>query len=186
MAPTGARIETARLILRPPEDADADTIEGFVSDAEVALQTAAIPHPYPKGGVRDWIRSLGGALTLVIARRDNAAVIGGISLAEPQQAVSELGYWIARNHWGRGYATEAARGALEIARALGHGRVLSGHFVDNPASGRVLRKLGFRETGEVRPTECRARGGEMVLTRRYALDLAEAELAAQGDRMRVA
>jgi RimJ/RimL family protein N-acetyltransferase len=100
----------------------------------------------------------------------------------------ELGYWIARDHWGRGYATEAGRGALEVARALGHRRVSAGHYVDNPASGRVLRKLGFRETGEVRPTFCRARGGELVLARRYALEFAgaEAEASAQGDRMRAA
>ncbi|MGZ3256570.1 MAG: GNAT family N-acetyltransferase, partial [Croceibacterium sp.] len=83
-----------------------------------------------------------------------------------------------------GYATEAARGALDVARALGRRRVLAGHYVDNPASGRVLRKLGFRETGEIRPTFCRARGGELALARRYALDFAEAEASAQGDRMR--
>jgi RimJ/RimL family protein N-acetyltransferase len=64
--------------------------------------------------------------------------------------------------------------------------VLAGHYVDNPASGRVLRKLRFRETGEVRPTECRARGGELVLARRYALDLAEAKATGQEDRMRAA
>ena len=56
-----------------------------------------------------------------------------------------MGYWIARDHWGRGYASEAGRAALEVVRALGHRRVQAGHYVDNPASGRVLRKLGFRD-----------------------------------------
>jgi RimJ/RimL family protein N-acetyltransferase len=116
-----------------------------------------------------------------------APIVGGIGFKHEGDDV-EMGYWIARGHWGQGYATEAGRAVLEIARALGRPRVLAGHFTDNPASARVLRKLGFRETGEVRPTFCRARGGELVLARRYALEFAEAdaEAAAQGDRMRAA
>ena len=84
----------------------------------------------------------------------------------------EFGYWIARSHWGNGYATEAGRAVSEIARALGYRRLAAGHYVDNPASGRVLRKIGFRPTGEIRPTVCNARGGAVVLARRFAIDLA--------------
>jgi RimJ/RimL family protein N-acetyltransferase len=82
----------------------------------------------------------------------------------------EIGYWIARPYWGQGYATEAAGGVLEVARLLGHGRVSAGHFVDNPASGRVLRKLGFVPTGVTRPRMSCARGQE-VMAHEYALDL---------------
>ena len=104
-----------------------------------------------------------------------APIIGVVGLHPEEDGGLGFGYWIARDHWGQGYATEAGRGALEVARSLGHKRVVAGHYIDNPASGRVLRKLGFRETGEVRPTFCRARGGELVLSRRYALEFAEAE-----------
>jgi RimJ/RimL family protein N-acetyltransferase len=65
-------------------------------------------------------------------------VIGAVGFAEDpdRKGEAELGYWIARKHWRRGYATEAARAALSVARTLGHQRVFARHFVDNPASGR--------------------------------------------------
>lgn len=50
-------------------------------------------------------------------------------------------------------------------------RVEAGHYLDNPASGAVLRKAGFVETGEVRPTHALGRGGQLVLARRYSVDL---------------
>jgi RimJ/RimL family protein N-acetyltransferase len=102
-------------------------------------------------------------------------VIGSAGLGRKDDGGVELGYWIARPYWGRGYATEAARAVLEIARLLGHGRVLAGHFVDNPASGRVLRKAGFRPLGGTRRRFSAARGLE-VESVEYAADL-----AARGD-----
>ena len=78
----------------------------------------------------------------------------------PRPATGSGGYW------GRGYATEALQGALSWARSRWRKRALvAGHFVDNPASGRVLEKAGFLYTGEVRPGLSRARGGP-VETRR--------------------
>ena len=83
----------------------------------------------------------------------------------------ELGYWIARRHWGRGFATEAGRAVLAMARTLGHARIAASHFLDNPASGRVLAKLGFRATGRtIRRWSC-ARG-QAVAGTEYAIDLA--------------
>ena len=85
-------------------------------------------------------------------------MIGGISLLDDRGDVA-LGYWVARAHWGQGYATEAARAMLTMARVIGHHRILASHFHDNPASGRVLARLGFRATGEVVPRHSPARGG---------------------------
>jgi RimJ/RimL family protein N-acetyltransferase len=82
----------------------------------------------------------------------------------------ELASWIARDHRGRGYATEAGRAVLALARALGHQRVVSSHFADNPASGRVLGKIGFLPTGNVRPRFSRGRG-EAVPAAEFAIDL---------------
>jgi RimJ/RimL family protein N-acetyltransferase len=86
----------------------------------------------------------------------------------------EIGYWIARDHWGCGYATEAAGAVLKIARALGHRRVVAGHFIDNPASGKVLRKLGFAPTGQPGKRFSVARGGQVDAIE-YAINL-EADL----------
>jgi RimJ/RimL family protein N-acetyltransferase len=63
---------------------------------------------------------------------------------------------------------------LRAAKAVGILRVTAGHFIDNPASGRVLRKLGFRPTGRIVQTYSQGRGGE-VRTARFELDLAEGE-----------
>jgi RimJ/RimL family protein N-acetyltransferase len=71
---------------------------------------------------------------------------------------AELVYWIAPAQWGQGYATEAARALLSLARTLGHRAIAALHFIDNPRSGRVLEKLGFRPTGEVCQRLCPARG----------------------------
>ena len=88
-----------------------------------------------------------------------ARFIGSVGLGVNDGEI-ELGYWIARDYWGRGYATEAARAVLKLAKTLGHRRISAGHFTDNPASGRVLTKVGFEPTGEVRSRFSLARGSE--------------------------
>ncbi len=178
-----------RLFLRPAFPEDAREIYEGICDAGVIAMLSSAPWPYRRADAAAYcaMPTDGQAPRFVITLPDakGAPIIGTVGFKHTDSEI-ELGYWIARDHWGQGYATEAARGALEVARSLGNKRVLAGHYVDNPASGRVLRKLGFRETGEVRPTFCRARGGELVLARRYALDFAEADAdaSAQGDRMR--
>jgi RimJ/RimL family protein N-acetyltransferase len=86
-------------------------------------------------------------------------LIGGCGIAESPEGALEIGCWIARPFWGLGYATEAARHVMKIARSLGLPPLTACHFVDNPASGRVLRKAGFRPTGAIVRRPCRARGG---------------------------
>lgn len=180
-----------RLFLRPAFPEDSRELFEAICDAGIVAMLAAPPWPYRMADAEEFcardVDRHSPRFLITLPGEKGAPIIGSIGLREDGDALA-LGYWIARDHWGRGYATEAGRGALAMARALGRKRVLSDHFVDNPASGRVLRKLGFRETGEVRPTECRARGGDLVLARRYALDFAEAEAdaSASDDRMRAA
>ena len=107
-------------------------------------------------------------------------LIGGMGVGAFREEPHELGYWITPDAWGRGYATEAAGAVLRAARAAGVRRVTAGHFVDNPASGRVLRKLGFRPTGRIVPLYSRGRAAEAP-TARHALDLAEGENSAGMD-----
>jgi RimJ/RimL family protein N-acetyltransferase len=95
-------------------------------------------------------------------------VIGGIGLS-PGPDGAELGYWLARA-LGRGLAGEAARAMLHLARQLGHNRLVAHHFLDNPASGRVLARLGFRPTGASERFSL-ARGGKSpAVTLRLRLD----------------
>jgi len=180
-----------RLFLRPAFPEDSREIYYGICDAGVVQMLASAPWPYRPADAEQFCAMpavpQAPRFVVTLPGAKGAPIVGTVGF-KIQDAGLELGYWIARDHWGQGYATEAGRGAIAVARSLGHKRVLAGHYVDNPASGRVLKKLGFRETGEVRPTFCAARGGELVLARRYALDLAEAEAetSAQGDRMRAA
>jgi RimJ/RimL family protein N-acetyltransferase len=87
-------------------------------------------------------------------------MIGSCGLGRRASGAVELGYWISRAHWGRGFATEASRALIDIARALGIARLEASHFIDNPASARVLDKLGFESTGIIAPRMNCARGEE--------------------------
>jgi RimJ/RimL family protein N-acetyltransferase len=88
----------------------------------------------------------------------------------------ELGYWLARPYWGLGFATEAGRAMVDIARhSLRLKKLCSGHFLDNPASGRVLAKLGFRPGGVTRRYS--AGRGEEAPCRLFELELAGEEEA---------
>lgn len=146
-----------------------------IADEGVVRNLARAPWPYEEADARAFTRLPVEPKypRFLITRARDAALIGciGVDPVEGEADAVELGYWIARQHWGQGYATEAGRAVLEIARTLGHCRVVAGHFLDNPASGRVLEKLGFAATGEVRKRHSCARGQE-VLSRELALDLA--------------
>ena len=110
---------------------------------------------------------------MLIFRRTGAApeLVGGIGFGPVPEGGTEIGYWIARSHWGRGYATEAGRAAVAMARdTLRLRKLHSGHFLDNPASGRVLGKLGFRDLGMVVPRFSAGRG-ETAPCRLFELEL---------------
>lgn len=160
-----------RLLLRPPWPEDWNQVFGGIADEGVVRNLASAPWPYTSQHARDFV-----ALPVdprfprfLIARAGDAAIVGGIGI-DAREGEVELGYWIARAHWGQGYATEAGRAVLDVARMLGHGRIVAGHFLDNPASGRVLRKLGFVPTGAVRARHSCGRGEE-ALAAEYALEL---------------
>lgn len=173
---------TARLFLRPPFPEDWRAIHSAVCDEKVVRMLAGPPWPYGDEDAKAFAQRQPEELFprfLVTHPQEEGAVIGTAGLREAREG-AELGFWITRRHWGRGYATEAARAVVEIGRMLGHKHIVAGRFLDNPASARVLAKLGFRPVEEVRPQFCAGRGGELVLARRYALDFdAAPELAGE-------
>jgi RimJ/RimL family protein N-acetyltransferase len=160
-------VRTERLMLRPGWIEDAGAVQRAISsDPAIARNTARIPWPYTLADAEAYLRSqheaAGHWSLLVFARTSGEPrLVGGVGL-HPDGEGHEIGYWIARPYWGLGFATEAAAGLLRAARgSLKLDRIHSGHFVDNPASGRVLRKLGFRPTGRVEKRHCVARGCEV-------------------------
>lgn len=150
-------LTTPRLVLRPFVPEDAAAVQRFVSDRAVAGMTSTIPHPYPEGAAAAWIRSVGESIArgdaLVLALTTPAdGLVGAAGLhVDAVHAKAELGYWIGRPHWNRGFATEAAAALVAHGfRALRLERIHARFMVRNPASGRVLAKLGFQREGLLR------------------------------------
>ena len=166
-------IRSERLFLRPAWPEDWQEILGRIADEGIVCNLARAPWPYGPRDAQDFAakgqdRRLPHFLVTLPATGE---VIGSVGLAAQDDGEVELGYWIARSHWGRGYAPEAARAVLRLARTIGHRRIVAGHFVDNPTSGRVLAKIGFRPTGRVLSRFSAGRGCE-VESVEYAIALA--------------
>lgn len=144
---------TERLLLRPGWAEDAPALARAIGDETIARNLARVPWPYTEAHAGQFLAQPRGADTpvfLILKRTEAAPQLIGCIGIDMDEAVPEFGYWLARDHWGRGYATEAGRAVLDIARrALRLPRLRAGHFTDNPASGRVLEKLGFEPTGRL-------------------------------------
>ena len=170
---------TERLLLRHGWREDAPALFRAIDDEGVIRNLATAPWPYSQADAEAFLAAerKPWEASLLIFRRTEAEpeLIGTIGLGKRPGGETELGYWIARRWWNRGYATEAGHALIDAAR---HGlrlpRLGAGHFLDNPASGRVLEKLGFRPTGIVAPRHSIGRGGEAPC-RLFELELEEAE-----------
>ena len=178
---------TERLLLRPGWAEDAPALFSALADEAIVRNLASAPWPYTLADAETFLATERPAATpsMLIFRRTAAApeLIGAIGFGAHSGGEAELGYWIARPHWGQGYATEAGRAALANARdSLRLSRINAGHFLDNPASGRVLAKLGFRPTGTA-PRYSAGRG-EAAPCREYVLPLdEEADACGASQRM---
>ena len=169
-------LRTERLFLRPAWLEDAPELTRAIGREPVVRMLATAPWPYREEHARQWIaapRDPRLPNLLLTLPGEGGLIVGGCGLNEEDGRV-ELGYWVAPEHWGRGYATEAVRGLLSLARLAGHRRITARHALDNPASGRVLRKLGFRPTGRAGAIHSLGRKGK-VDAAEYTLDLAEAD-----------
>ncbi len=151
-------MHTERLILRPFELSDAPRVAELCADREIAANTLVIPHPYSLGDAESWLAThrasfeAGTHGALAITLRDGGELAGCVGLTiERAHDRAELGYWIGRAFWNRGYATEASRAAIRHG-FVSHGleRIFASHFLRNPASGRVLEKCGMRFEGIAR------------------------------------
>ncbi|MFQ6030023.1 MAG: GNAT family N-acetyltransferase [Dehalococcoidia bacterium] len=147
-------IETERLTLRPLSLADAPAMQSLASDREVASGTMSMPHPYPAGEAERWIGMMleRERAAFAITLRSTDTFMGAIGLVHhPEQLYAEMGYWLGKSYWNQGYATEAVAAVLKYAfEELKLNRVYAGHFKRNPASGRVLEKIGMTYEGCLR------------------------------------
>lgn len=168
---------TERLLLRPGWADDAPALAEAIGHEAVATKLAHLPWPYGAAEARAFLSrpydpSAPEAL-IFLRTAGKPRLIGGVGL-RTNAGELELGYWISPPYWGLGFATEAGRAMVHVARnALKRHRLVARHFVDNPASANVLHKLGFARTGNVAPLHCAARG-KNVMAIDYACDLTAA------------
>lgn len=171
---------TERLLLRPGWSEDAPAVFEAIADEGIVRNLAQAPWPYRLADAETFVareRRPDEPACLVFLRTGDAPrLVGGIGLARRMDTADhELGYWIARPYWGLGLATEAGRALIANAAAsLRLKRIAAGHFLDNPASGRVLRKLGFQPTGDTVRRFSAGRGSEAPC-REFVLVLAADE-----------
>ena len=151
MAPATPAIETRRLILRPPVDADAEAIARLADTAAVARSLIGMPHPYRVGHARAWLAEPvdpRGQRHLICRKGFDAAPtpIGVLTLdMRGRLGPGWLGCWLGERHWGQGYATEACHAAIDYAFLhQRHERLLFACRVTNQAGRRVIEKCGFQ------------------------------------------
>lgn len=142
-------LETERLSLRRPTLADVTAITRLANDRRIAENTRRLPHPYLKDHAVEFVRAFAAdRRETVFLIEKNTAPIGmtGIDWSEPD--APELGYWLGVDHWGQGFATEAARAVIDfVFEEFDTEHLVSGARVANPASRNILEKCGFQWSG---------------------------------------
>jgi [ribosomal protein S5]-alanine N-acetyltransferase len=169
-------LSTNRLTLRPFVLDDAWDVERLAGMREIADTTLNIPHPYPVGAATRWIEThppawaAGTGVTYAIVEASTGKLAGVVSLMQIHREFkrAELGYWIAVDQWNKGFATEASEALLDFGfRTMGLHRIESTHFVRNPASGKVMQKLGMQQEGIER--DCALKWDRYESLVRYAI-----------------
>lgn len=153
---------TPRLLLRPGWMEDAPALAEAIGEPTILRNLTRAPSFYGVDDARAFLSlphdSRLPRLLAFSRTRGAPRLVGGCGLHLAEDGTPEIGYWIARPYWGLGFATEAASAVLNMARAAGVNGIGAAYFADNPASGNVLRKLGFRYTGRVEQRYSPARG----------------------------
>jgi RimJ/RimL family protein N-acetyltransferase len=158
MGSAAVTLFSKRLVLRPFDESDASTVQQLAGAREIADTTLNIPHPYEDGIAEQWITDhqdqfrAGTHAVFAITKRESGPLIGAIGLTiDDAIKKAELGYWIGLPFWNKGYATEAASRLVAYGfEDLALNRIAAQHLARNPASGRVMQKLGMSHEGTLR------------------------------------
>jgi [ribosomal protein S5]-alanine N-acetyltransferase len=147
-------LHTLRLLLRTYTVNDIPELIPLIGAREVAATTLRIPHPYTHKDAEDLVAHAqdNDGVRLAVRLRDSSTFVGGVGLRlELDHHRAELGYWIGVPYWGKGYATEAAQALVRYAfDELRVNRLYASHVPNNPASGKILLKLGMKREGYMR------------------------------------
>ncbi len=148
-------ITTDRLLLRGFQAHDALEIQKLAGAFEVAEMTLNIPHPYLDGMAETWMENhqknfeSGEGVVFAMIDLKSGMLVGAVGLTvTPRFKRAELGYWIGKPFWGRGFATEASKAVLAYGfEEMQLNKIHASHMMRNPASGRVMQKIGMEHEG---------------------------------------
>jgi ribosomal-protein-alanine N-acetyltransferase len=152
-------IVTERLILRPYRMEDVAELQRLIGERDVVATLTDVPYPYEDGMAEEWIKGRqesfeqGKSVDLAITHRQDGFLTGGSSLMNinQQSERAEIAYWLGKPYWRKGYGTEAAKAIVKYGfETLGLNRINGRHFGNNPASGRILKKIGMKHEGRQR------------------------------------
>jgi len=155
-------ISTDRLVLKKTNKSnkDKELLVSQIGDWDVAKWLSNVPHPYTEDDAEDWFKKIHQKKLSLNIYLDNS-LIGGIGLTLDKDEFYEFGYWLGRDYWGQGYATEAGKGVFHYAaQKLDSPKIKASYMKGNIASENVLRKLGFNKVGEGK-TYCVSRKEEV-------------------------
>jgi len=143
------QINTKRLVLKKPtKKINKKLIVSQIGDWEVAKWLSGVPYPYTEQKAEEWLNNINNDDLLFSIFRNNS-LIGGVGLSLEEDNDLDLGFWIGRDHWGKGYATEAAMGLIKYTqKEFNFKQIKACYIKGNTGSSNVLRKLGFEEIGE--------------------------------------
>jgi len=143
------QIKTKRLVLKKPtKKINKKLIVSQIGDWEVAKWLSDVPYPYTEQKAEEWLNNINDDDLLFSIFRNNS-LIGGVGLSLEEDNDLDLGFWIGRDHWGKGYATEAAMGLIQyVKKEFNFKQIKACYIKGNTGSSNVLRKLGFEEIGE--------------------------------------
>lgn len=165
-------IETERLILRQPRPSDVARIAEIANNWRIASMLGLMPHPYSQRDAMDYIVRVAnlpaGAAQFAITLKHNGGLLIGMAGYGPAHGLphgygpeTDFGYWLSEDHWGSGYASEAAAAVRDHAFEHAAADLLSTDYnLENQTSKRVLEKLGFEAIGR-RTRYSLARGADM-------------------------
>ena len=143
------------LILRLFAIDDAKRVRELAGDYDIAKTTLHIPYPYPEDAAETWIKRTheaaekGSLYAFAVVRELDSELLGAISLGiVPEYKRAELAYWMGKPYWGHGYTTEAASRLVKFGfEELDLNRIYAFAFSTNPASSRVMQKIGMTYEG---------------------------------------
>lgn len=165
---------TSRLVLRTVTEADLPAIFPLIQDSAVAATTLHIPSPCTKADLQAWFEQHQtayeqGKCIRWVVNTEEGTLVGMVKLAfRPEFESAEVGYWIGKPYWGRGYATEAARRVLEYGFEVRRLNRIEAHaMVQNGASFRIFDKLGMQPEGYHR--QLIKKGGVFTDVRSYSV-----------------